>query len=178
MSRYPKIERLEQEYKSFQAMKKDCPDLASEITLFNQQVLTAVGRIHALCLKPGNPYEFTEAGYRAFTTQTFAGMYYADWCKARAVSLAYCLRIYKRLNVGIKIEHCVGETFYAGIPLCSPDEIRQAEDAVSGDYVFEQVSEKIGIDGKYHPVDKYGDFKDYPWDPDDMYGDGTGVTSA
>jgi hypothetical protein len=174
MGRYPTVGEQEQAYREFQALKKQNPDAANGMVLFNQKVLTAAGRIHAMCLKPGSRYEFSEKGkaaYHAFVNETFVGMLYADWRRARAVSIA------KRLNVQLTIEDCVGETFYAGIPLCSPEEVAKAEDMCE-EYVFEAVSEKIGIDGKYHPVDKYGDFKDYPWDQDDIYGDGTGVTDA
>ena len=176
-------------YKMVVAMKKSGPSGKAVIeagTLFNQQVLTACGKIHTglLQLSDEKAEKFKSDNPEFF--DSFAWVYYMDWKKQKAKSLAHCLDIYSMLNVKLGVDDCVGETFYAGIPMTTAEEINEAvqtcqvgSDGVTPigpeDEGFDHV--KIGIDGQLHKTDQLGEFE--PWsDNNDIYGDGTGVTKA
>lgn len=177
----------EQTYKMINAIKKSGPAGKSFIEggiLFNQQVLTACGKIHAklLQLSDEEAEQFKSDNKDFF--DGFAWVYYMDWKKQKAKSCAHLLDVYSMLNIKLGIQDFVGETFYAGIPLTTAEEVNEAiqtcqvaQDGVtpigSGDPDFDYM--KIGIDGQPHKTDKYGEFE--PWsDPNDIYSDGTGVT--
>jgi len=89
------------------------------------------------------------------------------------------------LNVKMGIQDFVGETFYAGIPLVTAEEIEWACNncQVDGDNVSIPTShkdfshEKVGIDGKLHKTDKYGAFESWKSN-DDVYNDGSMVSFA
>jgi hypothetical protein len=174
-------------YQAIQAIKKSSPAGKSFIeagVLFNQKVLTACGAIHAglLALSDEAAEQFKTDNPDFF--QGFAWTYYMDWRKQKAKSCAHLLSMYKLLNVSLGVQHFIGETFYAGIPVVTSAEIDEAiatkQVAPDGhtpigpdDKDFHH--EKVGIDGQLHKTDKYGEFE--PWsDPADIYGDGSGVT--
>lgn len=172
---YPKIEELENEYKQFQSLKKEDKELYHLFILMNQRLLIESGKFHYHCLNNWNKGGREE--YTSFITNTFVGQYYNNWRKARAVSCAKCMDIYKLLEVNLKENSFIGETFYAGIPPVTEQEINSARinTKESENYQFISCSEKIGIDGVYRPVDIYGDFDNYPYDPLDIYGDNTNI---
>lgn len=176
-------------YQMVNAIKKSSPAGKAFIeagVLFNQKTLTACGAIHVglMQLSDTDAEKFMSDNKDFF--EGFAWIYYMDWRKQRAKSCAHLLDMYQLLNVGLGVQHFVGETFYAGIPVVTSAEVNQAvaanqvaEDGVTpigpDDAGFEH--KKIGIDGQLHTTDKLGEFE--PWsDPDDIYGDGTGVTLA
>jgi len=164
---YPTIEQLETDYKDFVALTKANPKIAGETVLLNQRLLTAAGRIHQHC---------SEKQYQDFVQNTFVGTYYNQWRKNRAVSIVDAMGIYDQLNVCFGIDDYHGETFYAGIPPTTQAEIDAAKIATDdAGYEFWPVSEKIGIDGKYHPVDANGEFCPM-LNENDIYGDNTHVT--
>lgn len=175
-------------YTMIQAIKKSGPAGQAFIDggiSFNQAVLTACGGIHAKLMQLSD--EAAEQ-FKADNQEFFGGFawtYYMDWRKTRAKSCAHLLDMYNLLNIKLGVQHFVGETFYAGIPLVTSAEIDEAiqtcqvddNDLPIGpeDDWFDH--EKVGIDGQLHKTDKYGLFE--PWsDPNDIYGDGTGVTLA
>ncbi len=49
------------------------------------------------------------------------------WNLHRSISIYSCLNIYKMLNVTLTLEDTVGESFYAGIPPVSANDIRKAK---------------------------------------------------
>lgn len=49
--------------------------------------------------------------------------------RARAVSIAHALNITDRLGVGFRPQEIVGETFYAGIPPITEEELECARSA-------------------------------------------------
>jgi hypothetical protein len=177
---YPKLGTLFKDYQAFQKVKAESTDkTGSDILIkFQQDLLMACGQIHWLCLDQWNVGGKEE--YKKFITKTLPGVMYDEWRKSRAVTCAHLRNMYEILNVGLKPEHIVGETFYAGIPPVTALEIEAARinTPKSEEYQWIACSEKIGIDGKYHPVDEYGDFKNTSsYDPDDIYEDGSCVTS-
>jgi len=102
---------------------------------------------------------------------TEVGKYYLQWRMNRAISMASCFRIYGRLNVKLKVNDCKGETFFAGIPPITQEEINavyELEERLKTSLTVDEESlknpiicyEKIGNDGKYHKVDKFGFFID------------------
>lgn len=171
-------------YKMVTAIKKANQSFYDGVILFNQKVLTACGKIHAglMQLEPIIADLFKAEHGEFF--KGFAWSYYMSWRKTRAKSCAHLLEVYGMLNVKLGVQHFVGETFYAGIPVVMAEEINEAVQTcqVASDGVtpidpkhpdFDHV--KIGIDGKLHKTDKLGEFE--PWsDPNDIYGDNTGVT--
>jgi hypothetical protein len=169
---YPTIKALETEYRSFNAVKAADHKLADAMVLFNQTALTEAGRIHWFCLDHWDTGG--REAYKDFITNTFSGMYYADWRAARAVSCRHVTEVCSMLGIHWKDGELIGETFYAGIPPVTMAEI-EAAGQKSEPYKFVACSEKIGNDGVYRPVDEFGDFDGYPYDPNDIYGDGTGV---
>ena len=52
---------------------------------------------------------------------------YPLWNLNRSISVMHCLEIYKLLDVTLTLKDTVGESFYAGIPTVSADDIRQAK---------------------------------------------------
>jgi len=164
------LSKEEAAYKAVQALKKSDPALYDTGVLFNQNLLTACGQIHAALLQLDDD---ACAEFKADNTDFFEGFewtYYMDWRKTRAKSCAHCLDVYQMLNVKFGVQHFVGETFYAGIPVVTEEEVNCACQSCDGGM-------KIGIDGQLHKTDKFGEFE--PWsDPNDIYGDGTGVTTA
>ena len=164
---YPTIEELYVGYRNFVAWKKNSPTTADAAVLFNQQILMAAGKIHKAC---------SAEQYQEFIETTFSGAYYNQWRKERAVGVAHLDNMCKRLNVHFGLDDYRGETFYAGIPPITQDELDSAKKAADdAKYKFWPVSEKIGIDGIYHPVGEDGEF--HPLlDENDIYGDGSCVT--
>jgi hypothetical protein len=175
-------------YQMVNAIKVGSPEGRAFIeggVLFNQKVLTACGAIHVKLMQLSDEDAEQFKADNSFF-QEFAWLYYCDWRKQRAKSCAHLLSMYKLLNIKLGVQHFVGETFYAGIPLVTSAEIDEAiatnQVAPDGctpigpdDTGFHH--EKIGIDGQLHKTDKYGEFE--PWsDPNDIYGDGSGVTLA
>jgi hypothetical protein len=142
-------------YQMITAMKKAMPDFVAGGVLFNQKILTACGKIDtAMSLLSENDKEKFMAENVGFFSG-FAWIYYQDWRISRAKSCAHLMDIYKLLNVKFKLGDFVGETFYAGIPTVTADEVNTAVDRYE---VSNFSREKIGIDGKLHPCDEYGDF--------------------
>jgi hypothetical protein len=164
---YQKITDLEEEYKQFQSIKKTNKELYNECILFNQQILIFGGKIHRRCLDNWNNggKEF----YEEFITNTYEGIYYKEWRKSRAVSIASCSNSYDLLGIKWKSGEIIGETFFAGIPPVTEEEVKAAK-CMDEKYCFLACSEKIGNDGKYHPVDEQGNFE-YPYDPEKPFGD-------
>lgn len=183
------LNNLEQLYKMIVKIKASGPAGQAFVeagVLFNQKVLTACGQIHAglMQLSDEEAEKFKTDNKKFF--EGFAWIYYMDWRKQRAKSCAHLLDMYKLLNVKLGVQHFVGETFYAGIPVVTVDEIEEVikTQQVGPDGVtpIDETDdnfchEKIGIDGQLHKTDKYGEFE--PWkDNNDIYGDGSGVTLA
>lgn len=139
------LEQQEQMYKMLQALKKFNPDIYNEGALFNQQLLTMCGKIHAglMQLSPSKRKKFMEEEGEFFSG--FAWTYYQNWRKDRAVSIKHVMEVSDMLNVKFKPEDFVGETFYAGIPQVGRDEVTISY-------------EKIDNNGNYCPCDEYGDF--------------------
>jgi hypothetical protein len=173
---------LQEEYRSFQEIKKTNPPFCNGFTLFNQKVLTAAGHIHGICLKYKDNPEVQKIWHDFLLT--FPGLYYMDWRKNKAISIRACQAIYDKLGVKMPFEPDKngfsqtyrGETFYAGIPPTTLEELETVQ--LSDDSPSRTLySEKIGIDGKYHAVDQYGDFREI-YDFNDIYGDGTMVTKS
>lgn len=52
---------------------------------------------------------------------------YPLWNLYRSISVLHCLEIYQMLNVTLTLEHTKGESFYAGIPQVSADDIKMAK---------------------------------------------------
>ena len=182
------FEKEETVYKMINGIKASGPGGKSFIeagVLFNQKVLTACGKIHAtlLQLDPDAAEKFKADNKEFF--ESFAWVYYTDWQKTKAKSLAHCLSMYKLLNVKLGVDDCVGETFYAGIPMTTAAEINEAvqtcqvaEDGVTpiGPEDDGFCHEKIGIDGQLHKTDQLGEFE--PWaSADDIYNDGSMVST-
>lgn len=170
------LQQDEADYRALQEIKKVNPDFVNGGILFNQQVLTACGAIDATFIE-----RFTAAERDKFISdnkdffESFAWVYYQDWRKTRAKSVAAAMDIYRMLNVNIPLQAFVGETFYAGIPLITQQEVNTA---IAKHAVFESddgVGLKVGVDGQLHKTDKYGDFPDI-LDTNDIYGDGTNVS--
>jgi hypothetical protein len=148
--------------------------------VFNQQILTANGAIDARLqqLSKKEHADFIAKNQHFFNG--FGWIYYQDWRKTRAESLAYCLDIYKMLNVKMELADVRGETFYAGIPEATPDEVNAAlkSESVRAKYGIKKENwcdEKIGIDGKTHKTDEYSCFPDI-LDENDIYCDKTMVS--
>ena len=157
-------------YQALQAIKKESPAGKAWFdggVLFNQKVLMACGKID-MALKQLSKDErdkFMNEHKRFF--EGFAWVYYIDWRTSRAKSCAHLLDLYEMLNVKLTAHDFVGETFYAGIPKVTIDEMNDA--------IENQWLEKVGIDGRLHPCDEYGYFPDII-DERDIYCDGTMVT--
>jgi len=162
----------EQRYRFITALKKKCPEFVAGGVLFNKQVLMTCGKIDmALLDLPASEREkFINDNQKFFTG--FAWTYYQDWRKSRAKSCAQLMDMYNTLNVKLTLDDFIGETFYAGIPKVANNEVNAAIDKYD---MSESASEKIGIDGRLHPCDSYGDFLEIT-SFDDIYSDGTGVT--
>ena len=165
------LEGMQQEYRDFQELKKCDRHTADALVKLNQDIVTAAGKIHALCLANG---EAGEREYQTFITTTFPGMYYADWRRRRAVSIAHCMSVYAMLNVTLTVYDVKGETWYAGIPEITAEEIN-AVSPEEYNNVDNICYEKIGVDGRMHKVNSDGEFPPI-MDESDVYGDGTGVT--
>jgi len=165
------VQQLEQDYREFHSFKKQRPEIANQMIKFNQDLLIACGKIHGLCLWSEGGMKF----YEEFISNTVQGQYYAQWRKNRAYSLAHCFEMYKLLNVNLGVKETIGETAYAGIPPVLQEEIDEVLNEVENKCAFVPCSEKIGIDGKLHPVDSDGNFLPL-LDENDVYGDGTNVT--
>lgn len=162
----------QQQYKFITALKKTNPKFVAGGVLFNQQVLIACGKIDTTLnqLLPTKRKQFVADNQKFFAG--FAWLYYQDWREMRAKSCAHLMDVYKLLNVKLKLDDFVGETFYAGIPKVISGEVNNVIDKHNTD---EFSCEKIGIDGKLHPCDSYGEFLELT-DFNDIYGDGTMVT--
>lgn len=166
----------QQQYRLLVELKKTNPAFVAGGILFNQKVLTACGEIDARLLQISvvERAKFIEENPEFF--EGFAWLYYQDWRKSRAKSCAHLMDVYNLLNVNTSLNDFVGETFYAGIPLVTIDEVNDAIDKHDTDKSSSGFSaEKIGIDGKLHPCDNYGCFLEMT-DVNDIYADGTGVT--
>jgi hypothetical protein len=172
-------------YRWTQGLKKDAPALYGGGVVFNQKILTACGKIdHALHLLSKTDREKFIADNPQFF-EKFAWIYYQDWRKMRAKGCAALLDIYKVLNVKLTAHHFRGETFYAGIPEVTVDEINAATNKQQALEEVQSIEpdmtgiclEKVGIDGKLHKCDQWGYFPNVT-DFADIYGDGTGVTKA
>jgi len=184
------LEAMREEYQSFMELKKNNPEVAGELVLFNQQVLTKAGMVHEMCLRHWDTGGREE--YEKFIEETFAGAYYHDWRMNRAVSVADMMGVCSRLGVNWKVSEIIGETFYAGIPPVTSEEVAMAAREMKTyehDKVVDRLQvgggikvidgalvwmEKIGIDGKLHPVDSQGEFRELT-NENDIYGDGTMV---
>jgi hypothetical protein len=107
---------------------------------------------------------------------------YMDWRKTRAKSCKNLLAMNRVLNVTLTADHFDPETRFAGIPLPTIGEMDSAPDygmlGLLQDFdttaAFKPAGEKIGVDGKLHPVDEWGAFKPL-LNESDIYGDNTGV---
>jgi len=162
----------EQWYKFIVALKKECPEFVAGGISFNQKVLTACGRIDAALqsLSISERKKFIDDNQEFFTGFTWS--YYQDWRESRAKSCVHLMDMYNLLNVRFTLDDFVGETFYAGIPKITCEEVNNAINKYD---TSEFVHEKVGIDGKLHPCDKHGRFLETA-DFNDVYGDGTRVT--
>ncbi len=142
----------------------------------NQRILIEHGKIDLrLSQLSDNDREKFIANYADFF-RSFGWMYYQTWRKTRARSIAENLDVYNLLNVKLGIGDTKGESFYAGIPVCTADEIDELTvggfQTIGGSIIENQ---KIGIDGMLHPCDNSGCFPDII-DTDDIYCDGTMIT--
>ncbi len=141
----------------------------------NQQILTMTGKIDAGLSRLSNDDRDKFIAEHPEYFEGFGWTYYRTWRKTRAKSIAENLDIYNRLSVVLGIDDTIGETFYAGIPACTADEIDGLTiggfKTIRGHIIENQ---KIGIDGMLHPCDNSGQFPDII-DPDDIYGDKTMV---
>lgn len=146
-------------YKFTQANK----DFLEGGVLFNQTALTACGKIHA---------ELSDEQFKGANPKFFCGFawtYYMDWRMTRAKSCAHLLDMYKTLNVGFSAQHFVGETFFAGIPVVTAEEIDLAIELYQVDEAGSPISkgddgfcyQKIGNDGLLHETDEFGEFLSY-----------------
>jgi len=183
------FQKEEATYKLLNAIKKSGPAGKSFIeggVLFNQQVLMACGKIETKLLQLSNEdAEKFKSDNKDFFNG-FAWAYYADWKKQKAKSCAHLLDVYNMLNIKLGLQDFIGETFYAGIPLTTAEEVNEAiqtcqvaQDSETpigpDDPDFDHM--KIGADGQLHKTDKHGEFE--PWsDPADVYGDGSMVSTA
>ena len=166
----------QQNYKAVTALKKIMPDFIAGGVLFNQKVLIACGKIDVKLqsLTMIIQKQFINDNQDFFTG--FAWLYYQDWRKLRAKSCANLMDVYNTLNIKFTVNDFVGETFYAGIPKVTSVEINTAIDKYDTNVNINGFAqEKIGIDGKLHPCDAYGEFFEVI-DFNDMYADGTMVT--
>ncbi len=143
----------------------------------NQQILTANGKIDTVLsqLSSIDRGNFIKDNPDFF--DGFGWIYYQTWRKTRAKSISENLDIYGLLNVKLGISDIRGETFYAGIPVCTADEINALTfggfQTIGGHTIENQ---KIGVDGMLHPCDDNGDFPDI-LDFNDIYADGTMVNT-
>lgn len=141
----------------------------------HQQILTATGKIDAMLSQLSDTDRDKFIADHADFFKGFGWTYYQTWRKTRARSIADRLNTYGLLNVRLGINDTIGETFYAGIPVCTADEVNELTiggfQTIGGNVIENQ---KIGIDGMLHPCDNNGDFPDMI-NPDDIYGDGTMV---
>lgn len=90
---------------------------------------------------------------------------YSFWRCLRACSVTSMLEHYKRLGVDLKLEDCKGETFYAGVPCVTQDEvdtiksIEGAEVIVKSDFdrKVSEHSDNIMLDnnGDYRYFNRY-----------------------
>lgn len=157
-------------YKMLLVLKRVNKPVYEVCVLFNQQILMACGKIHNALLQLSDVGRTNIMQDKFFTG--FAWLYYMDWRKQRAKSCTHALDMYMRLNVKFTIEEFKGETFYAGIPPVTKEEIEQY---INDNHQLSGFSnEKIGIDGRLHPTDSQGEFLPIT-DINDVYGDGTGV---
>lgn len=156
------MEQLEAEYKQFVDLKADNKSLAESLVLLHQKTLTAAGKAHVAILAAG---EDEEAFYA-----TPLGCYYLDWRTMRATSVADMMGVSAMLGVHWDVEDIKGETFYAGIPCVTAQEVATAAEA-SGTYNAKKVVEMVGVDGQMHVFDAL----DGAYDPNDIYGDGSMV---
>lgn len=165
--------KLEQ-YKFTQTLKKTNPELYNGGVSFNQKISTVCGKIDATLqqLSADERTTFIEENTKFF--EGFTWIYYQGWRKTRGKSIAHLIDIYKLLNVKFIVSDFRGETFYAGIPPVTIDEVNISitEQVRSQGIKFAQ--EKIGNDGKLHPCDEYGDF--LPVTPQIIMGNTTNKT--
>jgi len=165
-----------QRYKFIVELKKQCLEFVAGGVLFNQKVLIACGSIDTALqsLSISEREKFINGNQVFFTG--FAWTYYQDWRESRAKSCAHLMDMYKLLNIKLTLNDFVGETFYAGIPKVTNDEVNSAIDKYDTDKSANGFSaERIGIDGRLHPCDQFGDFLEMT-DFNDIYSDGAGVT--
>lgn len=142
----------------------------------NQQILIEYGKIDAMLSQLSNNVRDKFIADQADFFAGFGWTYYQNWRKTRARSITENLDIYGRLNVKLGIDDTIGETFYAGIPVCTAGEVNKLAlggfQTIGGSIIENQ---KIGIDGMLHPCDEYGQFPDII-SADDIYCDGTMIT--
>ena len=166
------------EEKVYQTLATVHSEIVASATLFNQQLLTAGGKLHAALLQLNKAECEKFIADNADFFDAFPWRYYVEWREKRAKSMAHCFGVYDALNVGLSVSDCVGETFYAGIPLVTIAEVNDAidkHDTDTGPAGFAQA--KIGIDGKLHPCDEQGCFPDIV-DFNDVYADGSMVAKS
>ena len=163
-----RLQRMESDYRDLMQKKKTNPKAYNASTLFNQLVLTEMGRLHAKAIAAKQENKFWE-----IAGNTLPCVLYKQWRQDCAASIADILDIYKTLNVKLVLEDIRGETWYAGIPSITQKEIDAIKAKTIDDpFSFVKYSEKIGLDGLYHDVDCYGEFRPMV-DTNDVYGDGT-----
>jgi len=156
------FDREQSSYQLAQRLKKDNKPLYDNLVLFNQKILMACGKID------GRLQQLSDEERERFISEHqsffngFAWSYYQDWRKVRAKSCAALMDIYKKLNVKMSLHNFVGETFYAGIPKVTVDEVNHVIEIQqnSQDLPVRTALEKIGNDGELHPCDEYGCFID------------------
>ena len=78
---------------------------------------------------------------------------YILWRLLSAISISDTLKIYEKLNVNLKLEHVKGESFYAGIPQITQEEIDFA-DKITAFYENAQPVMRYGVRNKIE--EKYG----------------------
>lgn len=88
------IECMEQEYKAFVKFKETNPKEAGRMEKANQDMVISQ-----------------------------QGIGYKIWRLMRAISVAEMLQLYDRLNVNLPLSAIKGETFYAGVPVVTQEEI-------------------------------------------------------
>lgn len=142
----------------------------------NQQILIQHGKIDAALSRLSDTDRGKFIADHPNFFRGFGWTYYQTWRKTRAKSIAENLDMYSLLNVKLGISETIGESFYAGIPVCTEEEINELTvggfQTIGGHTIENQ---KIGVDGMMHPCDNFGQFPDIV-DMDDIYCDGTMVS--
>lgn len=84
--------------------------------------------------------------------------YYLLWRFVRAISVAHIFDIYEMLNVKMSISDCRGETFYAGIPQVTKEEVdfvRTLPEAITGCKTTSDCYSSYGFDDDGYSLESW-----------------------